>query len=235
MRAPGQRTSVRLHGGSRLLGHRVLLSLRAGEPVFPFRGNGTPALLLGDPIGGEDIQHLPPAPQPKHVHVLSNRPAGKTVDCSMRVLVLEAAEQEPVLPSLQIGSGERTLHDGIDEWARPAPCSLVFPLGIQIPKLCLVLFLAQIIDQIVAVVADEDFVLLEGPDKGLHPARRRLNRQAGGVRRHDYSYLTFLHILKQSGKRLTALAKLLVIDEIPQLAIVRRRINRCPAVVRHVL
>src|SRR5258708_9579709 len=235
VRASGQRTSIRLHGGSRLLGHRVLLSLRVGEPVFPFRGNGTPALLLGDPIGGEGIQHLPPAPQPKHVHVLSNRPAGKTVDGSVRGLAREAAEQEPVPPSLQIGSSERALRHGIGERAGPAPCPLVFPLGIQIPKLRLILFLAQIIDQIVAVVADEDFVLLDGPDKTLHPPRPPFNGQSRALTRHDYSYLTFLHILKQSGKRLTALAKLLVIDEIPQLAIVRCRIHRCLAVMRHVL
>src|SRR5260370_21412388 len=111
-------------GGGRLPGQRGLLSLRAGEPVFPFRGNRTPALLLGDPIGGEGIQHLPPAPQPKHVHVLSNRPAGKTVDGSVRVLALEAAEQEPVLPSLQIGGIERTLRETIDERAGPPPCPL---------------------------------------------------------------------------------------------------------------
>ncbi|MFL5657293.1 MAG: hypothetical protein ACJ8CB_24300 [Ktedonobacteraceae bacterium] len=215
--------------------HRVLLLLRTGKPVFSFRRNRAPAPLLGNPIGGQDIQYLFPAPQHKHVHVLPSCPTGKTIDGSVRVLALEASDQEPVLSALEGGGREGTLRDGINERAGRAPRLLVLPLRIQIPKLRLILFLAQIIDQVVAVVADEDLVLFDDLDQCLHPARRRFNRQAGGVRRQNHPDLTFLHILKQASKRLTALAKLLVIGEIPHFAVVRCRIHSCLAVVVHML
>jgi hypothetical protein len=93
------------------------LCVRASQS-FRSGGNGAPALLLGDPIGG----------------------------------------------------------DGIEERAPPAPGFLVFPLWIQTPKLSLILLLAQIIDQVVAVVADENLVLFDDLDKRLHPARWRFNR-----------------------------------------------------------
>src|SRR5258707_337212 len=127
------------------------------------------------------------------------------------------------------------LRYGIDERAGRATRFRIFPLWIQVPKLRLILFLAQIIDQVVAVVANEDFVLFDGLDKRLHPARSRFNRQADGVRRQNHPDLTLLHILKQLSKRLTALSKLLIIGEMPQLAIVLRRINRCLAAVVHML
>src|SRR6266581_3636987 len=78
-------------------------------------------------------------------------------------------------------------------------------------------------------------VMLDGLDKRLHPVRRRFNRQVSGVGCHDYSYLTFLHVPKQSGKRLTALAEPLVIREVPHFAVVLCRINGRLAVVCHVL
>src|SRR5258708_11817320 len=128
VRASGQRTSIRLHGGSRLLGHRVLLSLRVGEPVFPFRGNGTPALLLGDPIGGEGIQHLPPAPQPKHVHVLANRPPEKTEEGVGRGPPAEGPGREPVPPLLQIAGTKRPRPQVTGQRRGPPPAPPDYPL-----------------------------------------------------------------------------------------------------------
>jgi len=59
--------------------------------------------------------------------------------------------------------------------------------------------------------------------------------QPGDVRRQNHADLTLLHSVKQAGKRLSALAELLVISEIPQLAVVRCRINRGLAFMVHVL
>ena len=78
-------------------------------------------------------------------------------------------------------------------------------------------------------------MLCDGLDERLHPARRGLNRQAGGVVRQNHPDLALLHVLKQAGKRLAALAQFLGIGEIPQLAVVRRRINRGLAAVVNVL
>src|SRR6266571_3301245 len=55
LRAFGQGSPVRLHRGGCLRGHGVLLLLRAGEPIFAFRGSRAPSALLAHPIGGEDI------------------------------------------------------------------------------------------------------------------------------------------------------------------------------------
>ena len=114
---------MRLHRVGCLRCHRLLLLLRTGKPVFSFRRNRAPALLFGNPIGGEEIQELFPVPQHKHVHILPNRPAGKTVDGRVRVLALEAGDEEPVLSPLNGGGREGTLRDGIDERAGRAPRS----------------------------------------------------------------------------------------------------------------
>jgi len=76
-RAFGQSTPMWLQRGVCLRGHRVLLLLRTGEPVFSFWGNGAPAPILGNAIGGEDIQYLFPVPQPKHVQSLALLPRWK--------------------------------------------------------------------------------------------------------------------------------------------------------------
>src|SRR5437899_3349022 len=103
----------------------------------------------------------PPSPP---VCVLPSCSAGKTIDGSALGLLLNFCYQEPVLTSLDRGGSERTLRDGIDERAGPVPCSFVLPLRIQVPKLRLIVFIAQIIDQIVAAVANEASVLLDGLD-----------------------------------------------------------------------
>ena len=131
MRAFGQGSPMRLHCISCLRGHRLLLLLRTGEPVFSFRRNRAPAALLVNPIGGQDIQELFPMPQREHVHVLPDRPAGNTIEGRLRVRALEAGDQEPVLSPLDVGSCERTLREGIDERAGGAPLPLVFPLWIN--------------------------------------------------------------------------------------------------------
>src|SRR5260370_1415014 len=172
---------------------------------------------------------------PQDVHVLPLCCAGKTIDGCSRVLALDAGHQEPVLSPLERDGREGALRDGIDERAGRAPRFLVFPVWIQVSKLRLILFFVQIIDQVVATVANEDLVLLDDLDERLHPARRRFNRQAGGGTRQNHPDLTLLHSVKQSGKCLSALSEPRVIGEIPHFAIVRCRINRCLAVVVHLL
>jgi hypothetical protein len=61
-----------------------------------------------------------------------------------------------------IGGREGALGDGIEERAGRAPLPLVFPWRIEAPKLRLILFLAQVVDQVEAVVAYEDLVLFDG-------------------------------------------------------------------------
>jgi hypothetical protein len=123
-------------------------------------------------------------------------------------------------------------------WNRAPAALLVYPIWSQeiqelfpMPQRKHVHVLPQVVDQVVAVVADEDVALLDGLDERLHPAWRGLDRQAGGLRRQNHPDLTLLHGVKQAGKRLAALAEFLGIGEIPQLAVVRCRINRCLAVV----
>ena len=231
MRALGQGAPTRLHRGTCSRGHRILLLLCAGEPVPAFGGNRAPAALMAYSIGCQEIQNFFPASQAEQVHVLPDCPAGKDVDRTVRALALQARDEEPVLPVLDVCSYEGALHDGIGERAGCEPLPLVVLRREEGAKPCLILFLAQVIDQVVAVVANEDLVLFDDLDERLHPARRRFNRQAGGVGGHNHPDLALLHCAKQAGKRLAALAELLVIREIPQLAVVRCRINRGLAVV----
>src|ERR1700694_4154988 len=119
--------------------------------------------------------------------------------------------------------------------ARREPLPLVALRREEGAKPRLILFLAQVIDQVASMVADENRVLLDGLDERLHPARRRFDPQAGGLGRQNHPDLSFLHIMKQAGKRLAALAELLSIGEISELAVVLCRIDRGLAAVVHLL
>jgi len=59
--------------------------------------------------------------------------------------------------------------------------------------------------------------------------------QPGGLRGQNHPDLPLLHSVKQAGKRLSALAEILVIGEIPHFAVVRCRINRGLTFMVHVL
>ena len=68
-------------------------------------------------IGCQEIQNFFPASQAEQVHVLPDCPAGKDVDRTVRALALQARDEEPVLPVLDVCSYEGALRDGIDERA----------------------------------------------------------------------------------------------------------------------